>query len=90
MATAYIPLPGGSGAQEISFNALLGTLFPDGTLFWGVLLWRVLTYYMYLVLGMGVVISNMFQHKKLKLVDGAEPPVEPIPDVLPEENQLKE
>ena len=88
MATAFIPLPGGSGAQEISFNALLGSLFPEGTLFWGVLLWRILTYYMYLLLGMGVVISNMFHHKKLKLDGIDELVVEPIPDVVPiEENK---
>ncbi len=87
MATAFIPLPGGSGAQEISFNALLGSLFPEGTLFWGVLLWRFLTYYMYLILGMGVVISNMFHHKKLKLDGLDDPIVEPIPDIVTTEGQ---
>lgn len=54
-ATTFFPMPGGSGAQELSFNALLGTLFPEGTLFWGVLFWRILTYYMYIIQG-GVVL----------------------------------
>ena len=51
IASSIIPLPGGSGATELSFNALLGSLFPMGTLFWGILIWRFLTYYMYIVEG---------------------------------------
>ena len=51
MAVSFVPLPGGSGATELSFNALLGALFPSGTLFWGILIWRILTYYMYIIEG---------------------------------------
>jgi len=51
LASSFMPLPGGSGAQEFSFNALLGTLFTSGTLFWGILIWRILTYYMYIIQG---------------------------------------
>jgi hypothetical protein len=68
VATTFFPMPGGSGAQELSFNSLLGSLFPDGTLFWGILFWRILTYYMYIFQG-GIVlivdtISSKKQHKK--------------------------
>ena len=55
VATTFFPMPGGSGAQELSFNSLLGSLFPDGTLFWGILFWRILTYYMYIIQG-GIVL----------------------------------
>lgn len=68
VATTFFPMPGGSGAQELSFNSLLGSLFPDGTLFWGILFWRILTYYMYIIQG-GIVlildtISSNKRHKK--------------------------
>ena len=62
-AIAIVPLPGGSGASELSFNALLGSLFPDGTLFWGVLLWRILVYYAYIPQGWIVMLIDSFRDK---------------------------
>ncbi len=62
-AIAIIPLPGGSGASELSFNALLGSLFPSGTLFWGVLLWRILVYYAYIPQGWLVMLIDSFRSK---------------------------
>ena len=69
IATSLIPLPGGSGAQELSFNALLGALFPEGTLFWGILFWRILTYYIHILQGGCILIVDMIAgriktHKK--------------------------
>lgn len=64
IATTFVPMPGGSGAQELSFNALLGNLFPDGTLFWGVLFWRILTYYMYIIQGGIILICDVAISKK--------------------------
>ena len=66
-AIAIIPLPGGSGASELSFNALLGSLFPDGTFFWGVLLWRILIYYAYIPQGWIVMLIDSFRSKNKPL-----------------------
>ena len=70
LASSFFPMPGGSGAQELSFNALLGTLFTEGTLFWGILIWRILTYYIYVAHG-GIVIiidgiKSKFKNKRNK------------------------
>lgn len=64
VAVSFWPMPGGSGAQELSFNALLGSLFPDGTLFWGILIWRILTYYLYILQGGVVFIIDAISSKK--------------------------
>lgn len=66
LAVCFMPMPGGSGATELSFNALLGSLFTEGTLFWGILIWRFLTYYLYIIQGAIVLICEMFKKKKDK------------------------
>lgn len=70
LAVCFMPMPGGSGATELSFNALLGSLFTEGTLFWGILIWRFLTYYLYIIQGAIVLICEMFKKKK----DKTQPP----------------
>lgn len=65
-AVAIIPLPGGSGASELSFDALLGSLFPDGTLFWGVLIWRLLTYYLYIPQGWLIMLNDSIKKSREK------------------------
>lgn len=64
LAVSFFPMPGGSGAQELSFNFLLGSLFPSGTLFWGVLIWRILTYYLYIIQGAIILVSDVLHSKK--------------------------
>lgn len=64
LAVCFFPMPGGSGAQELSFNALLGSLFPEGTLFWGILFWRILTYYLYIVQGGIILLLDALIRKK--------------------------
>lgn len=64
LAVCFVPLPGGSGATELSFNALLGSLFTEGTLFWGILIWRFLTYYLYIIQGAIILVLDMFTGKK--------------------------
>lgn len=63
-AVAIVPLPGGSGASELSFNALLGSLFPEGTLFWGVLIWRILVFYAYIPQGWLVMLVDSLSKKQ--------------------------
>lgn len=64
VAVSFWPMPGGSGAQELSFNALLGSLFPDGTLFWGILIWRICTYYLYILQGGVVFLIDAISSRK--------------------------
>lgn len=64
MAVCFFPLPGGTGASELSFNSLLGALFTEGTLFWGLLIWRILTYYLYILQGILVLVGDMLSRKK--------------------------
>ena len=63
LASSFIPLPGGSGAQELSFNALIGYLFPEGSFFWAVLIWRILTYYIHLLQGSVILIGDFVASK---------------------------
>lgn len=63
LASSFIPLPGGSGAQELSFNALIGYLFPEGSFFWAVLIWRILTYYIHLLQGCVILIGDFVVSK---------------------------
>lgn len=76
IAVSFWPMPGGSGAQELSFNALLGSLFPEGTLFWGILIWRICTYYLYILQGGIVLILDAIVSKK-----GSK--IAPIPNLTP-------
>ena len=50
-ASSIVPIPGGSGAAEISFVAMFSKLFTEGTTFWALMLWRILTYYIFLIVG---------------------------------------
>ena len=51
MTAAYVPLPGASGAQEGGFGLYFDGIFPEGTLFPAMLLWRFFTYYIFLLFG---------------------------------------
>lgn len=77
LAVSFFPLPGGSGATELSFNALLGALFPEGTLFWGILIWRILTYYLYIFQGAIILVWDMFasriHRKKAEIIKDIKP-----------------
>lgn len=53
VSAAYIPTPGASGAQEVSFSMYFGGIFPEGTgtRLAALLLWRFFTYYLSLIAG---------------------------------------
>lgn len=76
LATMYIPLPGGSGVAEISFTALFSSLFSDGLLFWAMLIYRIASYYIYILQGALVIIYDIAvgdkrdkKYKDTKLVE---------------------
>ena len=67
LGSSIIPLPGGTGMNELSFTFVFGLMFPEGTVFWGLLLWRGVTYYAYLIQGIGVIAYDyLFGNKKFK------------------------
>ncbi len=51
LAVGILPLPGGTGAAEISFVALFGSLFSAGNVFWALLIWRFFSFYGHLLIG---------------------------------------
>lgn len=55
-ATTFIPIPGGSGAAEVSFVAMFSQLFSTGTTFWALMFWRFFTYYLYIIAGFSLTI----------------------------------
>ena len=57
LACSFIPLPGGSGAAELSFAAMFTALFSSAT-FWAMLLWRFLTYYAFIIRGLCLIIYD--------------------------------
>ena len=57
LAASFVPLPGGSGVQELSFAAVYMATFGAGT-FWALLIWRVITYYSFVIQGIIVTIYD--------------------------------
>lgn len=53
LASSFIPLPGGTGMNEITFSFVFGT-YLGGNTFWALLLWRFCSYYFYLLQGIGI------------------------------------
>lgn len=63
LAITAIPTPGNSGAAEISFYAIFSTFLQGGMLFWGVVIWRVLTYYLFIVAGLLLIVFGKIFRK---------------------------
>lgn len=52
LASAFNPLPMGTGTAELSFTALVAVLFSSsGAIVWALLIWRFLTNYIYILQG---------------------------------------
>lgn len=67
-ASSFIPLPGGSGMNEITFTVIFSQ-FLQGETFWALLLWRFTTYYFYLIQGLSVITyDTLYGNKKYKWV----------------------
>lgn len=61
------PLPGGSGVAELSFYAVFGFLLDGGLVFWALIIWRILTYYIYLLIGFSIVVYDYaYGNRKMK------------------------
>jgi uncharacterized protein (TIRG00374 family) len=64
IAVGVIPLPGGTGVSEISFTVLFSNIFINGTMFWGMLLWRIFHFYAMLLQGILIIIYDYFVGNK--------------------------
>jgi len=62
-----MPLPGGSGAAEISFDALFSRLFitNPGALPYAMLIWRFLTYFIFIIIGGIQIFCSFIKNKWL-------------------------
>lgn len=64
MSSAFIPLPGATGGAELSFYMLFGTVFPSHQINIAILLWRLLTFYLPILVGL-VFSRDVFGSKKM-------------------------
>ena len=64
-ASAFIPTPGGSGAME-GFFYLIVSVLDGGFRFWGMLLWRIITFYLPTLIGLGVLVNNTVKDKSYR------------------------
>lgn len=70
LGASIIPLPGGTGMNEISFTVVFSALFPEGTVFWALLFWRFMTYYIYILQGVFIVIYDYsYGNKKYRWLE---------------------
>lgn len=68
LAASFVPLPGGTGMNEISFTFIFSTYF-GGVTFWALLLWRTICYYYNLIKGILVIIyDSLYGNRKYKWV----------------------
>ncbi len=49
--SSMIPIPGASGVSELAFSIFFGTFFTPATLKSAILIWRVITYYLTIIIG---------------------------------------
>jgi len=58
--TQFSPTPGGSGIMELMFSGFFKDFISQGKGSIGALLWRLITYYPYLIVG-ALIIPNWFR-----------------------------
>ena len=81
IAASFTPLPGASGVQEGGFYVFFGTIFPDRLIFSGLLLWRAVTYYFPLLIGLGSVIYESSRSIRMNRQHQPESEDEPMDEV---------
>ncbi len=68
LAASFIPLPGGTGMNEITFAALFKD-YLRGNTFWALLIWRFCSYYFYLLQGLGIMAyDTLYGNRKYRWV----------------------
>ncbi|MBU5313060.1 flippase-like domain-containing protein [Tissierella carlieri] len=67
MAISFMPTPGTAGASEGGFYILFKTLFPNKILSYATLLWRIIDYYLRLLISGVVTLIDYIYQKRKKL-----------------------
>ena len=57
LTLGFVPTPGAGGGAEAMFVIIFGTIFGDKT-FWPVIMWRISTYYIYLLQGLLILVYD--------------------------------
>lgn len=76
LSASYTPLPGASGAQEGGFLVFYRGLFTQGTLGLALLVWRFMTYYLFLIVG--AVVTILTQIRSGRAARGSSPPTDAV------------
>ncbi|MEN6471591.1 MAG: lysylphosphatidylglycerol synthase transmembrane domain-containing protein [Clostridiaceae bacterium] len=72
MAVSFIPIPGGAGASEGGFYLVFGSLFSQALRFPAMLLWRMLTYYLNILLGLVFIVVDGLRKNRRRAKGTAE------------------
>ncbi|MBQ8081019.1 MAG: flippase-like domain-containing protein [Clostridia bacterium] len=72
IAASFTPLPGASGVQEGGFALFFHAIFPDHLMLSGLLLWRAVTYYLALLIGLCSVIFESARSLRINRRHGQE------------------
>lgn len=64
--TAIVPTPGGIGGAEFSFASIFSSYISGSYLLWAMLIWRFLTFYLYIIVGLTLVIISAGFKKRAK------------------------
>ena len=65
MSVTVVPTPGNSGAMESAFMMTL-VIVSEGVLFWTVFSWRFLSYYSFIIIGLGITIAHLIKNNRHK------------------------
>ena len=86
-ASSVVPTPGNSGAIESTITMAFSSI-ASSILIWVVFFWRFSTYYLYIIIGVGITVfdfvASFLQKKKVMPIDGTA--AEDTPATLPSEH----
>ena len=85
-----LPTPGGSGGAEISFRSIFaGYIATEGMVLWGILSWRMLSYYFFVAIGIILIIAQQTLKFSKKVVTGQIFENNTKEDEIPEDDELE-
>lgn len=91
-SVTLLPTPGNSGGAELSFRSIFASYLSGGLLFWGMLSWRMISYYSYIIVGLILILGQ--QIKKIIVVkrhpekaDSLDKPLVEEPKIQPPQEQ---
>lgn len=90
LSVGFIPTPGAAGGAEAFFSIIFGSAF-GGNLFWPLLIWRMATYYIYLIQGLLVLVYDFLignkKYERQRLKELGLQPTEPTFRTILAENK---